>query len=254
MARRILSRWLVAALLAGGFALGPLDAPAESAEAAAGNVSVEVGGLRIRAEGGFVTLEAVEVPHRQILEGLARVLGFELILASPVDERRSLHLERAPWEEALKRAIAPASWAFVYERSSGRSLPSRVFVLPPLGERAVAPSAPPVAATAAPPATAGGAGVAGKGSPLTPDQQQAVGAALAELLTAPDEQTRAIALLGLAGLGATPGIEALRAGVQGEDAWVFELAAELREAIQDDDELRQAVEHALGPLLQRPAR
>lgn len=254
MARRILSWWLVPTLLAGGFALGPLDAPAESAEAPAGNVSVEVGGLRIRAEGGFVTLEAAAVPHRQILEGLARVLGFELILASPVDERRSLHLERAPWEEALKRAIAPASWAFVYERSAGRSVPSRVFVLPPVRERAVAPSAPPVAATAAPPATAVGAGDTGQGSPLTPDQQQAVGAALAGLLTAQDGQTREIALLVLAGLGAMPGLEALRAGARGEDAWVLELAAELREAIQDEEELRLAVEHVLGSLLQRPAR
>src|SRR5262247_1816576 len=74
----------------------------------------------IRAEAGMVTLKAQDIPQQQILEGLAKQLNFELIVVGPLEERRSLEIEGKPWEEALKKVLSPASWAFVYDASGGQ--------------------------------------------------------------------------------------------------------------------------------------
>jgi hypothetical protein len=61
----------------------------------------------IRAEGDMLTLKATSVSQRRLLEGLAKQLNFELIVAGPLDESRSLDIDGRPWEEALKKALAP---------------------------------------------------------------------------------------------------------------------------------------------------
>jgi hypothetical protein len=88
-------------------------------------------GLFIRIDGALLTVKAKEIPHRQILEGIAKWLNLELIIAGPLEERQSLELEGRPLEEALKRAIFPASWAFIYGSAAGEPRITKVFVLPP---------------------------------------------------------------------------------------------------------------------------
>src|SRR2546422_4409242 len=68
-------------------------------------------GLFIQMDAGLLTVKAQAVPQRQILEGIAQALHVELIMAGPLAERKSLDLERQPWEDVLKKAVAPASWA-----------------------------------------------------------------------------------------------------------------------------------------------
>jgi hypothetical protein len=92
--------------------------------------------------------------HRQILEALARELHFELRLAGPLEERRSLAIDRQPWERALKTALAPASWAGLYEATPEGPRLRQVVVVPPQeaetaprpGDRTPAASPDPTAA------------------------------------------------------------------------------------------------------------
>ena len=88
------------------------------------------GQLFIQLEEERLTVSAREISHRRLLEELARQLNFELILAGPLEQPRSLEIKGQPWEQALKTALAPASWAFIYESAAGRPRLSKVFVLP----------------------------------------------------------------------------------------------------------------------------
>ncbi len=115
MARLI---WLIMALLLLVF---PVTGRSGTSESQAGN-------LTIRLDRDMLTVKAREIPHRRILEGLASRLKFELIIAGPLEERRSLDIEGRPWEEALKKALFPASWAFIYDASSGELRLAKVFV------------------------------------------------------------------------------------------------------------------------------
>ncbi len=220
-------------------------------------------GLFIRAEGGLLTIRATEVPQRLILEGLAKRLGFELIVAGPLEERRSLELHRRRWEEALRKALSPASWVFVYEPAEGGSRLAKVFVFPLKEERASPPVSPPAPARV-PPAPAPAPTAPGKGASLTPPQQEGVGLVLNQLLEAGDEETRAIALFGLAAMGGEQATKALTEALKDEEPWIREVAVEalaelggeqairgLQQALQDEDEdVRQAAQEALGRLLE----
>src|SRR5919109_3144446 len=90
--------------------------------------------LTIRVDGDTLTVKARQVPHRRILESLAKQLNFELIIAGPLDDHRSLEIDGRPWEEPLKRVLAPASWAFVYHSSGDQPRLAKVFVFPSKGE------------------------------------------------------------------------------------------------------------------------
>jgi hypothetical protein len=87
-------------------------------------------GLFIEVDGPLLTVKK-EIPHRQILEGIAKRLNFELIIDGPLEERYSLELEGMPWEEALKKALSPANWAFMYESAAGKPRLTKVFVVSP---------------------------------------------------------------------------------------------------------------------------
>lgn len=189
--------------------------------------------LFVRTEGGLLTLKATEVPHRRILEALARHLGFELIVSGPLEERRSLELRRMPWEEALRKAIAPASWAFVYEPASKRSLPVRVFIFPSQVRQAS-----PVLASPPPVVVPRPAGVLAripveKRSSVTRDEEEWVGAMLERLLSAEDADTRMIALLGLAAVGGEQAMELLRQTLNDDEASIREMMVELGYALEN---------------------
>lgn len=215
-------------VLALGFPPGALAGPRES----------RVPRLFIRAEGGLLTVKATEIPHRRILEALAKQLGFELIVSGPLEERRSLELRGMPWEEALRKAIAPASWVFVYEPSLKRSLPVRVFVFPGQVQPASPVLASPPPAPAVPPWSGVPAGVAAeKRSSLAREQGEWVGAALERLVSAEDEETRAIALLSLAAIGGEQAVELLRQALKDDDEpSLREMMIELGHALENQKE------------------
>ena len=79
------------------------------------------GQLFIQLEEERLTVSAREISHRRLLEELARQLNFELILAGPLEQPCSLEIKGRPWEHALKTALAPAGWAFIYESEIGRA-------------------------------------------------------------------------------------------------------------------------------------
>jgi hypothetical protein len=155
--------------------------------------------LLIRMEQNMLTVKAKEVPHRRILEGLARQLHFELIITGALEERRSLEIEGRPWEEALKRALSPASWAFVYDSpGAGEPRLARVFVFaskeggspvargPTTPSRGPSPTPPPDQTPEPQIPTAPGS------------TEKGIDASLVELLEADDDEMRALALVGLA--------------------------------------------------------
>lgn len=221
------------------------------------------GELLIQRERDMLTVQARQVPHRRILERLADQLHFELIIAGPLEERRTLEIEARPWEEALKKALAPASWAFVYDSSSGEPRLAKVFVFPSKGDSTRVARSSPTSERSTPPAQA---------PPSPPPEPQAntptnpsdkgIDASLTELLQAEDEEMRALALVGLATMGGEQAITALRQALQDKEPWIRETAVEalaeiggaeaiqgLQQALGDENEdVRRAAEEALTRL------
>jgi hypothetical protein len=248
-----------------GYLLG-LGLLALSYTVAAGPDEGKAGEFIIRAEGGMLTLKATNIPHRQILEGLAKWLDFELIVAGRLDDRRFLDIDDRPWEEALKKALSPASWAFVYDSSGGEPRLAKVFVFP-LKDDGSGSGPPPssLSRVAAPVPT--------PMSTPEPQSRQASrlpekggDASLTELLEAEDEETRALALVGLTAMGGEQALAALRQALQDKEAWIRETAVEslaelggeqavqgLQQALRDENEdVRKAAQEALIRLQPNP--
>jgi hypothetical protein len=220
----------------------------------------------IRAEAGIVTLKARDISQRQILEGLAKQLNFELIVAGPLDERRSLEIDGKPWEEALKKALAPASWAFVYDSSGGQARLAKVFVFPLKndGSGLGRPSPSPGRVAAPTPALRPAPDLRASQTPQL--AEQGPDASVGELLEAEDDETRALALVGLATTGGEQAIMALRQALQDREPWIRETAVEalseiggelaiqgLQLALRDEnEEVRKAAEEALSRLQPNP--
>jgi hypothetical protein len=220
----------------------------------------------IRLEGDTLTVRAKELPHRQILEELAKRLKFELIIAGPLEDRRSLEIEARPWEEALKKALSPASWAFVFDSSGGEPRLAKVFVFPLKeggsgpGRASPGPSqvASRVPAPAPVPAPEGG-----KAPQLA---EKGLDASLAELIESEDEEMRALGLVGLAAMGGEQAIAALKQALQDKEPWIRETAVEalaevggeqaiqgLKQALDDENEdVRRAAQEALIRLQPNP--
>jgi hypothetical protein len=234
--------------------------------AAAGPGPGQPGEFVIRAEAGMVTLKAQNISQRQILEGLAKQFNFELITAGPLDEPRSMEIDGKPWEEALKRALTPASWAFVYDSSGGQPRLAKVFVFPLKADTAapgrVASGPGRVAELTPPPRPA--AELPGSSAPQAVDPNAE--ASMGELLNAEDDETRALALVGLAATGGEQAIAALRQALQDREPWIRETAIEalaeiggeqamqgLQLALRDEnEEVRKAAEEALRRLQPTP--
>jgi HEAT repeats len=226
----------------------------------------DAGDLIIRIDQNMLTVKATEVPHRQILEGLAKRLEFDLIIAGSLEDRRSLEIEARPWEAALKRALAPASWAFVYDSSGGEPRLARVFVFPSKeggsgpGRSPSSPSRVAAPAPSPPPAP-------GPQGGKTPRRAaQGVDASLTELLEAEDDEVRALALVGMATIGGEQAAVALTQALQDKEPWVRETAVEalaevggeqaiqgLQQALGDENEdVRKAAHEALSRLQPTP--
>src|SRR5262249_9431683 len=109
-----------------------------SATAWANSDKSKPGGLFIEVDGPLLTVKAKDVPHREILQGIAERLNFELVIYGSLEERYSLNLEQRPWEKALKKALFPASWTFIYESAAGKPRLTKVFVLAPQWGQATA--------------------------------------------------------------------------------------------------------------------
>jgi HEAT repeats len=223
--------------------------------------------LLIRMEQHILTVKAREVPHRHILEGLARQLDFELIITGAMEDRRSLEIEGRPWEEALKRALSPASWAFVYDSSNaaeprlakvfvfaskdGGSPPTRV---PPISSRIASPN--PLPNQTPEPQT----------PPAPEPTEKGIDASLVELLEADDDEMRALALVGLATMGGEQAVTALKQALQDKEPWIRETAVEalaeiggevavqgLQQALSDENpDVRKAAQEALIRLQPNP--
>jgi hypothetical protein len=88
------------------------------------------GQLFIQLEEGRLTVSAREISHRRLLEELTGQLNFELLLTGPLAQPRSLEIKGRPWEQALRTALAPASWTFIYESMAGRPRLIKVIVFP----------------------------------------------------------------------------------------------------------------------------
>lgn len=180
-----------------------------SAAAWANSDKSKPGGLFIEVDGPSLTVKAKDVPHREILQGIAERLNFELVIYGSLEERYSLDLEHRPWENALKKALFPASWTFIYESAAGKPRLTKVFVLSPQRGQAAdslpAPSTPPAEAPE-------------PGAPA-PDQQR-LHASLTELLQDEDTFTRVAAINSVAAVGGEQAVEALQPALQDQEAWV----------------------------------
>jgi hypothetical protein len=230
--------------------------------ATAGQEERTIADLTIRLDGDLLTLKAKQMPHRQILEHLAQQLDFELIVVGTLEERRSLDIESRPWEEALKRALSPASWAFVYRASTEEPRLAKVFVFPSKGDSTpISRPSGPVSGPARPRSTP--AAVADAPAPAAPPQAEAaIDIKLSEMLESEDEETRALALVGLATMGGEQAITALTQALQDREPWIRETAVEalaeiggaqaiqgLEQALQDgNSEVRKTAEEALSRL------
>jgi HEAT repeats len=222
--------------------------------------------LTIRLEQDMLTVSAKEVPHRRLIEELAKRLQFELIIAGPLDERRSLEIQNRPWEEALKKALSPASWAFVYDSTGGEPRLARVFVFPSKDEpsKPGRPSSSPSRVASPFPAPLPARQPQAGNTPQLADKE--ADPSLAELLEAEDEETRALALVGLATMGGDEAINALKRALQDKQPWLRETAVEalaeiggdqaiqgLQQALRDaNEEVRKAAQEALIRLQPNP--
>jgi HEAT repeats len=217
------------------------------------------GEFSIHAEGETLTLKARDVPHRRILEGLATRFNFELIVAGPLEEQRSLEIDGRPWEEALKKALAPASWAFVYDSSGGDPRLAKVFVFPPKSDGSSLGRPTPSPGRVSVPAQAHLPAPQPQGHQAPQLTEQSSDTPLVELLEADDDETRALALVGLATTGGEQAIGALKQALQDEQPWIRETAVEalaeiggeqaihgLQQALRDEnEEVRKAAQEAL---------
>jgi len=220
------------------------------------------GELLIQRERDLLTVRAKQVSHRRILESLAGQLHFELIIAGPLEERRTLEIEARPWEETLKKALAPASWAFVYDSSSGEPRLAKVFVFPSKGDSTSVVRSSQTSERSIPPTQAPSPTPEPQANTPTNPPDTGIDASLTELLQAEDEEMRALALVGLATMGGEQAITALRQALQDKEPWIRETAVEalaeiggaealqgLRQALGDEnEEVRRAAEEALARL------
>ena len=220
----------------------------------------------IRAEGDMLTLRATGVSQQRLLEELAKELNFELIVAGPLDESRSLDIDGRPWEEALKRALAPASWAFFYDSSGGQPRLAKVFVFPSKNDGLSPghPSPRPGRVAAPTPAPRPAANLQDNQAPQLAEQGSDT--SVGELLEAEDDETRALALVGLATTGGEQAIMALRKALQDREPWIRETAVEAlaeiggEQAIQglklalrnENEDVREAAQEALTRLQPSP--
>jgi hypothetical protein len=222
--------------------------------------------LLIQRDEDMLTVKARQIPHRRILEGLASQLHFELVIAGPLEERRSLEIESRPWEEALKKALAPASWAFVYDSSSGEPRLTKVFVFPSKEDGGSVPRTASLPRSTIPPAPVPPAAPESPAEKQPNLVEQGIDASLAELLEAEDDEMRALALVGLATIGGEQAITALRQALQDREPWIRETAVEalaelggeeaiqgLQQALRDEnEEVRRAAQEALSRLQPPP--
>ncbi len=225
-----------------------------SAMAVAGPGQSMPPGLFIQIDEGLLTLKAQAMPQRQILEALAHQLHFELIMGGPLEEPQSLDLERRPWEEGLKQALAPANWAALYRATAGTPQLSQVMVWP----RPQDP--PPRAPSASPPRQPPKA----RGDTAAPQRQLDISAPLAELLAAEDDEVRAATVVALANTGGEQAVAAVMYALHDQEPWVRGVAVEalavmggepaiqgLQQALQDDNpDVQQAAQEVLAQLQQ----
>ena len=209
--------------------------------------------LFIQRDGALLTVNAQAVPQGQLLEAIAHALHVELIIAGPLTEPKSLDLERRPWEDVLKTALAPASWAGLYTSTAGTVRLTTLVVFPPQGNQAPTVPFP----SAAEPSEAQAA---------IPPPRGAVDlqTSLTELLAADNDEMRAVAVVGLAHLGGAQAVAAVTSALQDEEPWVRQVAVEalavlggepaiqgLQQALQDEHpDVQQAAQEALARLQQ----
>jgi HEAT repeats len=235
------------------WSLGPWLGVTLAAVALAAAAPRQPPGLFIQMDAGFLTVKAQAIPQGRLLEAIAQALHVELIMAGPLAERKSLDLERRPWEEVLKTALAPASWAGLYTSTAGTSRLTKLVVFPPQGDQP--PTVPSPSAAEHPPEVQ---------ATIPPRGELGLRASLTELLAADNDETRAVAVVALVNLGGAQAVAAVTSALQDEDPWVRQVAVEalaviggepaiqgLQQALQDDHpDVQQAAQEALARLQQ----
>jgi hypothetical protein len=211
-------------------------------------------GLFIQMNGPLLTVKATEIPHNQILKEIAKQLNFELIIHGPLQEQRSLDLQGRPWKEVLKKALFPASWAFVYKSTAGEPRLTKVFVLSPQWD---------IDTTGDPPATSGPPDTPSSASTQSSKVQavkapepelKGMNTSLTELLQDRDEYTRMVAVGTIAAIGGEKAVDTLKHVLQDKEPWIRAQAVEaliqiggeqaiegIRQALQDEHPYVQQV-------------
>jgi hypothetical protein len=226
---------------------------AARANAAQGNPE----GLFVEVDGRLLTVKAKEIPHRQILEEIAKQLNFELIIDGPLEERYSLDLERIPWEEALKRALSPANWAFIYQAGAQEPRLLTVFVLQLRRDKGATDNPPAAPGRADPLLSPPSTQPSEAQVPGAPEhEQKGLNASLTELLKAEDQVTRVAAINSIAVVGGEKAVDALKQALQDQEPWVRLEAVEALKKIPGEQAI-EVLEQALGdehPYVQQAAQ
>jgi hypothetical protein len=210
----------------------------------------------VKIDGPLLTVKATEIPHRQILEGMAKELNFELIIDGSLQERHSLDLEGRPWEEALKKALFPANWAFVYESAVDEPRLTKVFVLAPQWDRGTTGDIPTVPGREDTPSQASAQPAEAHAAGAPEHERKGVNAALTELLKDEDEFVRWAAISNIATIGGEKAVDALKQALQDKEPWVRAQAVEALMEIRGEraiEGLQQALEDE-HPYVQRVAQ
>jgi hypothetical protein len=178
-----------------------------------------------------------------------------------------LELEGRPWEEALKKALSPANWAFMYESVAGKPRLTKVFVVSPQGG-VVSPqggkatdslAAAPMREDSPSPDAAQPSEAQASESEASESEQKGAKRSLTELLNAEDQFMRMAVIKNVATVGGKKAVDILKQGLQDKEAWIRLEAVEalakiggeqaqqgLQQALQDEHpHVQQAAQEAL---------
>jgi hypothetical protein len=89
--------------------------------------------LSIEFDDRMVSVNSEQVDQRRLLQELSQRVGFKLWMAESIEPRPvSLHIDRLPVEETLRRILADSSYALVFDDNGSLSA---LYVLPPGAEQ-----------------------------------------------------------------------------------------------------------------------
>ena len=229
-------------------------------------VAAGPGRLAISVDGGLLTVRALDVSLRDLLEAITLESGLAADLRGPLDERVTLELERLPMRQALRRILENRNFVLRYRGPSSAAGPAGELWVVASGSRG-APLPEPVAAYKILTHDWPGLASDDAGTRLATVSELAAAGDASETLAAvalydADAAVREEAVYGLGTAVGEPGVPMLeraltdpaprvrRAAVDAlADRGGEESAWALAAALDDDDaSLREQAVHALGEI------